>query len=31
MTAGELLEAAHSFPFHPLRKKLEECRAPSRR
>jgi LmbE family N-acetylglucosaminyl deacetylase len=23
MTAGELLEAAHSFPFHPLREKLE--------
>jgi LmbE family N-acetylglucosaminyl deacetylase len=22
MTAGELLEAAHSFPFHPLREKL---------
>jgi LmbE family N-acetylglucosaminyl deacetylase len=24
MTAGELLEAAHSFPFHPLREKLED-------
>jgi LmbE family N-acetylglucosaminyl deacetylase len=24
MTAGELLEAAHSFPFHRLREKLEE-------
>ena len=24
MTAGELLDAAHSFPFHPLREKLED-------
>ena len=24
MTAGELLDAAHSFPFRPLREKLED-------
>ena len=24
LTAGELLDAAHSFPFHPLREKLED-------
>jgi LmbE family N-acetylglucosaminyl deacetylase len=24
MTAGDLLETAHSFPFHPLREKLED-------
>jgi LmbE family N-acetylglucosaminyl deacetylase len=24
MTAGELLKVAHSFPFHPLREKLED-------
>ena len=24
MTAGELLDAAHSFPLHPLREKLED-------